>query len=81
MSKQTDTLQNLYIINCISYLTVSYPKIIKLLGGHSSWVSTSVSPGGHGICCSLLSSQQVHCTDLLFWALGMKAQWYSCTGS
>lgn len=53
---------------------------MRLWTGCSSWVSTSVSPGGCEICCFLLSSQQVHCTDLLFWPLRMQAQWYCCAG-
>lgn len=33
------------------------------------------SPGGCETCHFLLSSQQVHCNDLLFWALSMQAQY------
>lgn len=53
---------------------------MRLWTGRSSWASTSVSPGGCEICRCLLSSHQVHCADLLFWALSMQAQWYYCAG-
>lgn len=50
---------------------------MMLLTGYSSWVSTSVFPGGRGISCSLLPLQQVHCTDLLLWACsGVPVQGY-----
>lgn len=53
---------------------------MRLWSDRSSCVSMSVSPGGCEICRCLLSSQQVHCADLLFWALSMQAQWYCCAG-
>lgn len=61
-------------------LKVTVVKIMRLWSDRSSCVSMSVSPGGCGICRCLLSSQQVHCADLLFWALSMRARWYCCAG-
>lgn len=62
----------------MSNLKATLDKIMRLWTILSSWVSTSVSPGGCEICHCSLSSLQVHCTDVLFWALSMQAQWYSC---
>lgn len=60
--------------------TVIVADLMRLWSDCSSCVNISVSPGRCQICRCLLSSQQVHCTDLLFWALSMQAQWYYCAG-